>query len=185
MAWTAPTNVATGDVLTATRYNNEVVSRPQTLVGCKEEKQRELETRRLRPLKAVASGLICTPLIEVCASRLQGGEAARTAQVVWGRRVSGLVVAPLLKTLTKARGLKLSRGLKLEGQEHTHRQGDTRVAARWLQGATMLCVTASNGESVCMCMYVYLCMQGSMWRNGCVYAYVCVYVVCVCVCVCA
>ena len=25
MAWTAPTNVATGDVLTATRYNNEVV----------------------------------------------------------------------------------------------------------------------------------------------------------------
>lgn len=26
MAWTAPTNVATGDVLTATRYNNEVVA---------------------------------------------------------------------------------------------------------------------------------------------------------------
>lgn len=26
MAWTTPTNVATGDVLTASRYNNEVVA---------------------------------------------------------------------------------------------------------------------------------------------------------------
>jgi hypothetical protein len=31
MAWTDPTNVATGDVLTATRYNNEVVA--NTLAG--------------------------------------------------------------------------------------------------------------------------------------------------------
>ena len=43
-------------------------------------------------------------------SRLEGGEAARTAQVVWGRRVSGLVVAPLLKTLTKLNGLVSPRG---------------------------------------------------------------------------
>ena len=95
------------------------------------------------------------------------------------------MVAPLLKTLTKARGLKLSRGLKLEGtsgdrntrigreaqeglvpsvgglklegvwgpklegQEHTHRQGGTRVAARWLQGATMYVVCV-----VCVCVCV-------------------------------
>ena len=33
MAFTTPTNVATGDVLTATRYNNEVVDNAVALYG--------------------------------------------------------------------------------------------------------------------------------------------------------
>ena len=52
------------------------------------------------------------------------------------------------------------------------------MAARWLEGVTMLCVRASTGESVCMCICV--CRGLCEGTGACMHTFV-FYVVCVCV----